>query len=161
MMATTLDGKIAKTSQHFPDWTSKEDKQFFKKESQRHGVVIMGDKTFFTFSAPLPNRLNVVFTLEKNPPPQKGVMWVAGDPKKVLEELEKKGYTSAVLGGGAHLNAQFLKKGLIDEIIVTVEPKIFGEGVSLFNGDFDIDLKLIEVSKINDNSVALRYSVKK
>ena len=68
VMAETLDGKIAKTSNHFPDWTSREDKKFFQRVSKEIGVMIMGDKTFATFPAPLPGRLHVVFTLEENPP---------------------------------------------------------------------------------------------
>ncbi|PJA88044.1 MAG: hypothetical protein CO140_01000, partial [Candidatus Moranbacteria bacterium CG_4_9_14_3_um_filter_40_7] len=78
IMAMTLDGKIAKSSDHFPDWTSKEDKKYFAKVSKEAGVVIMGDKTFFTFPAPLKDRLNVVFTLEENPKPVAGVKWVKG-----------------------------------------------------------------------------------
>ena len=52
-MAITADGKIAKSSDHFPDWTSKEDKKMFVEVTKEHGVVIMGDKTFFTFPKPL------------------------------------------------------------------------------------------------------------
>jgi dihydrofolate reductase len=65
IMATTVDGKIAKTSTHFPDWTSKEDKQFFAKESKKAGVIIMGGKTFDTFPRPLKERLNAVVTADK------------------------------------------------------------------------------------------------
>jgi dihydrofolate reductase len=159
MMAMTMDGRIAKTSDHFPDWTSKEDKKFFNKISREHGVVMMGEKTFATFPSPLPDRLNVVFTLEKDPKPIEGVKWVAGEPEKVLEELEQMGYQSALLGGGAYLNGLFLKKGLIDEIIVTLEPKIFGDGLSLFSGDFDAKLKFSGMEKINEDSIVLRYKV--
>lgn len=159
MMAATADGKIAKNSGHFPDWTSKEDKKLFAETSKEHGVVLMGDKTFFTFPAPLPGRLNVVFTLEKNPPQIESVKWVTGEPEEVLEELKEMGYKSAILGGGSYLNTLFLQKRLIDEIIITLEPKIFGEGLSIFGGDFNIDLDLLEVRKINDHSVVLRYKV--
>jgi len=159
MMAMTLDGKIAKTSDHFPDWTSPEDKKYFAKISKEAGVVIMGDKTFFTFSSPLKDRLNVVFTLDKNPKIIEGVKWVSGEPEKVLEDLEQMGYQSAILGGGANLNGLFLKKKLIDEIYVTVEPKIFGDGLSLFSGDFDLNLKLTGTEKINDNSIVLKYKI--
>jgi dihydrofolate reductase len=159
MMAMTMDGKIAKTSDHFPDWTSKEDKKYFAKISKDAGVVMMGEKTFKTFPSPLPNRLNVVFTLEKNPPGTEGVRWVTGEPEKVIEQLESEGYKSAILGGGAYLNGLFLKKGLIDEIIVTVEPKIFGDGLSLFSGDFDVNLQLLEMEKLNENSMVLKYKV--
>lgn len=159
VMAVTADGRIAKGANHFPDWTSTEDKQFFAKTSKKHGVVIMGDKTFNTFPAPLKERLNVVFTLEKNPKEIEGVRWVSGEPENVLKELEEMGYESAVLGGGAFINGMFLEKGLIDEIAITVEPKIFGDGISLFKGDFDMDLELIDVEKINENSVVLKYKV--
>ena len=159
MMAITIDGKIARSSDHFPDWTSKEDKKLFWKTSKEHGVVMMGEKTFKTFPAPLPGRLNVVFTLEKDPSEIEGVKWVSGEPEKVLEELENMGYKSALLGGGAYLNGLFLKNGLVDEIIVTVEPKIFGDGLSLFSGDFDVDLEFMEMEKINDNSIVLKYKV--
>lgn len=159
MMAVTADGKIAKSSDHFPDWTSKEDKKMFAKISKEHGVVIMGDKTFFTFPKPLPDRLNVVFTLEKNPPEIENVKWVSGEPQKVLEELEGMGYKSAILGGGSFLNTQFLKNKLVDEIYLTIEPKIFGDGLGILGGDFDVNLKLLNVEKINDDSVMLKYKV--
>lgn len=159
VMAMTLDGKIAKTSEHFPDWTSREDKKFFQKISKEARVVIMGDKTFATFPSPLKERLNVVFTPEENPKSIEGVKWVKGKPKDVVRELEEMGYVSAVLGGGAFINGLFLEHKLIDEIYITVEPKIFGEGLSLFKGNFDANLKLIDVEKINDNSVVLKYEV--
>ncbi len=160
MMAITVDGKIAKDENHFPDWTSKEDKKLFAQVSKEHGVVMMGDKTFSTLPSPLPDRLNVVFTLEKNPPETKGVKWVTGDPVKILKELEQEGYKSAVLGGGTFLNTSFLEKKLIDEIILSIEPKIFGNGLSLFSKDFNIDLELLEVKKINEDAIVVRYRVK-
>jgi dihydrofolate reductase len=161
MMAMTADGKIAKTSDHFPDWTSTEDKKMFAKISKEAGVVIMGDKTFATFPAPLKDRLNVIFTLDENPKEIPGVKWVKGEPEDVIMEQEKAGYKSAILGGGSFINGLFLKHKLIDEIYVTIEPKIFGDGLGLFKGDFDIELKLESVEKINDTALFLKYKVKK
>jgi dihydrofolate reductase len=159
MMAMTADGKIAKSSDHFPNWTSKEDKKMFMEVTKEHGVVIMGDKTFFTFPKPLSDRLNVVFTLLENPPETENVKWVTGDPEKVLMELKKMGYKSAVLGGGTYMNSQFLERKLIDEIWLTIEPKIFGDGLGVFGGDFNVDLKLLNVEKINENSIVVKYKV--
>lgn len=161
MMAMTVDGKIARSSNHFPDWTSHEDKKLFAEISKKAGVVIMGEKTFKTFPKPLPERLNVVFSMEENQKEIEGVKWVKGEPKKVLEELEKEGYEEALLGGGAFLNGLFMERGLVDEIIVTLEPKIFGAGLSLFNRELDANLKLQSVEKINVDSVVLKYQVLK
>jgi len=155
----TLDGKIAKNSDHFPDWTSREDKKYFAKVSREAGVVIMGDKTFFTFPSPLRERLNVVFTLDENPKEIENVKWVKGEPENVLKELEEMGYSLAILGGGSFINGMFLKHKLIDEIHITVEPKIFGDGLGLFKGDFDVNLRLIDCEKINEDSMVLKYKV--
>jgi dihydrofolate reductase len=159
MLAQTADGKIAKHDKHNPDWTSKEDKQLFANITKETGVVIMGDKTFYAMPRALPGRLNVVFTLEEKPPETEGVMWVTGEIEPVLEKLKSKGYTQAVLGGGAFLNNQFLKKKLVDEILLTIEPKLFGQGISILSDEFDIDLKLIEHIKLNDSAFAVRYKV--
>lgn len=159
MMAITADGKIAKDSNQFADWTSQEDKKLFAQTSKDCGVILMGENTFKTFPAPLKERLNVVFSEKKDNPEIEGVKWVSGEVEKVLEELEEMGYTKAILGGGSFLNSLFLKKGLIDEIMLTVEPKIFGSGLSLFNQELDANLKLINTEKINENSVLLHYKV--
>ncbi len=157
-MASSLDGKIAKSKDHFANWTSKEDKQVFIQTSKDFGMIMMGYNTFKTFPKPLKNRLNVVFSenAEEN---IEGVKWVKGEPEKVLEELEKMGFKRALLGGGTGINTLFLQKKLINEIILTVEPKIFGSGLSLFNDDFDINLELLELKKINNNSYLVRYKV--
>jgi riboflavin biosynthesis pyrimidine reductase len=70
------------------------------------------------------------------------------------------GYKKAILGGGAFINGLFLKDKLVDEIIIIIAPKFFGEGLSLSNGfDFNYDLKLLETYKINKDSVLLRYKI--
>ena len=159
MMAITADGKIAKDSAQFADWTSTEDKKLFAKTSRECGAVLMGENTFKTFPSPLKERLNVVFSENENNPETDGVKWVSGEPEKVLQELSELGYEKVILGGGSFLNSLFLKKGLINEIMLTVEPKIFGTGLSLFNQDLDANLKLINTEKINENSVLLHYEI--
>jgi dihydrofolate reductase len=159
MMAMTVDGKIAKDKNQFANWTSREDKKLFVEISKTCGVVMMGENTFNTFPAPLKDRLNVVFTEDLNKPAIPGVEWVSGEPELVLEKLEKMGYTSVLLGGGSFLNSLFLEKKLISEIILTVEPKIFGAGLSLFNKDLETDLKLLEIKNLNENTIMLHYQV--
>ena len=82
-----------------------------------------------------------------------------GEPENTLKELEKMGYTSAILGGGSFVNGMFLEHKLVDEIHITIEPKIFGDGLGLFKGDFDVNLKLIDCEKVNEDSIVLKYKV--
>lgn len=159
MMAISADGKIAKDKNQLANWTSPEDKKIFVAESKKHGVVMMGENTFNTFPSPLPNRLNVVFSPDPKPN-YDNVKYVSGEPEKVLEELEQMGYKSALLGGGCFLNSLFLKNKLISEMVLTVEPKIFGSGLSLFDTDHEASLELNSLEKLNDNTFAVRYTVK-
>jgi dihydrofolate reductase len=34
VMALTVDGKIGKSPEHFPDWTGKEDKRIFREQKK-------------------------------------------------------------------------------------------------------------------------------
>ncbi len=159
MMAVTVDGKIAKSKDHFANWTSKEDKQLFVRESKKHGLILMGEDTFKTFPAPLPNRLNVVFSETEKPRQIDNLKYVSGEPELVLKELKDIGYSSALLGGGTFLNSLFLEKKLISEMIVTIEPKLFGQGLSIFSSDVDINLELLELEKINSQAFFARYKL--
>jgi len=159
MIALSADGKIAKDKNQLANWTSPEDKKLFVTESKKHGVVMMGENTFNTFPAPLPNRLNVVFS--ENPKPDyDNVKYVSGEPEKVLIELEQLGYKSALLGGGCFLNSLFLKNKLISEIVLTIEPVIFGQGLPLFDCETSAKLELKALEKLNDNTFAAKYAVK-
>lgn len=163
MLAATVDGKIAKSKTHLASWTSKEDKMSFIKETKKAGVIIMGRSTFATIGKPLPGRLNIILTSspEKFKEEEKrGILeFIKGSPLEVVSLLKRRGYTLAILGGGANTNAKFLEAGLVDELLITVEPKIFGSGVDLFAGSFDVDLELLNVSKLNKNTIQLRYRV--
>lgn len=159
IMAITLDGKIAKNSHHFANWTSPEDKKHFSKISKEFGVMMMGENTFKTLPGILPNRLNVVFSNKKNLKETENLKYVKGEPEKVLDELKKLGYKKALLCGGTFLNSLFLKKKLINTLYITIEPKIFGQGLNLFDNPIDYSLELEGLKKINKNSITLKYKV--
>ncbi len=164
MMAITLDGKIAKTSTQLADWTSPADKKIFVEETKSAGVIIMGKTTYETIGRPLPGRLNVV--LDKNPDISKNIAssleYTNLPPQELLVNLSARGFEKVILGGGATINGLFLKANLIDEIWLTIEPKIFGEGLSLFkDASVDLELKLLEVRKLDKNVIQVRYKVVK
>jgi dihydrofolate reductase len=84
-------------------------------------------------------------------------------PALVVENLANEGYDEMLLVGGAHVATSFLKENLIDEIILTIEPRIFGSGGNfVVDKNLDAYLQLVELQKINDSgTLILKYQVLK
>jgi dihydrofolate reductase len=160
MMAMTLDGRVARTMAHFPDWTEKEDKTLFAKISKQAGVVIMGSRTFDTLGKPLPGRKNVIMTRQRARKSQwDNLVFTDRSAKEILSDLEKEGFSVTVLAGGTIINTLFAEAQLIDEVMVTVSPLVFGSGLSLFENHISMEMTLLEVRRIGDNTVFLHYKV--
>lgn len=160
LMALTADGFTARNSSEFVSWTSGEDKKFFAETSKKAGAVIMGKNTFDTFDGSLNDRLNIVMTSKKIKGDE-NTIYYSGTPENLLMDLEKKGYNEVVLGGGPYTNQTFLEKGLIDFIIITISPLLFGKGLSMFKESLDSKLELIDVWKLDKETVAIKYLLRK
>jgi dihydrofolate reductase len=159
---SSLDGKIAIGSNDPIKWTSKEDRKFFAQESKKAGVVIMGTKTFQLIGKPLPERLNIVY----NPNPEKMhpisnlLEFTNQKPGELLKELEKRRFKKVVIMGGRTIYSLFLKEKLINEIWLTVEGVILGQGISLFEDyDYNVSTQLICCRRLGANSELLKYKV--
>jgi len=85
---------------------------------------------------------------------------------KLLSILSKEGVKTILLEGGGTLNSSFLKKNLIDEMIIALTPYILGSEntVSLFEGlsfpslKTKLALKLKKVQK-SGNEIILNYKI--
>ena len=92
---------------------------------------------------------------------------VSNDIKSLTSLLYQKGFKHVLAEGGPTLLGSFLKMDLIDEIFITIAPKIFGtaknatktlvEGI-LLPPEKIKNLKLLSVKKL-DSEVFLRYRV--
>jgi dihydrofolate reductase len=160
LMAQTLDGKIARHADHFPDWTGRADKQLFVRETRCAGVLIMGSKTFDTIGRPLPGRRNVVMTRDSTRVSQwENLVYTSLSPANILRDLEQEGFERVVLAGGARINTLFAQAGLIDEILVTITPMVFGKGIAMFEDGIHADLALYRAIQIDAERVCLHYRV--
>jgi dihydrofolate reductase len=54
LIATTLDGMMARDSDQLVDWTGKADKKYFIQVTRSAGAMVMGSKTYDTINAPCP-----------------------------------------------------------------------------------------------------------
>lgn len=162
LMAVTADGMIARDSSQIIDWTGKKDKKYFVHITRKSGVMIMGSKTFDMIGKALPGRKNIVMTRDKSRKSHdKDLIFTDKAPGVIIKELNAQGFETAVLIGGTIVNTLFLKENLIDEIHVTIVPRLFGKGLPLFNKSFDTQLELINIEKLGQNHILLKYRVQK
>ncbi|MGH7204420.1 MAG: dihydrofolate reductase family protein [Candidatus Levyibacteriota bacterium] len=171
----SLDGKFTRwTGKNIYEWSSPEDYEHFVKVRSQNNLLVMGSETFLKVKdnpqAGLKaekGRLRVVMTRT----PQKfkqftipgKIEFTNKPPREVVADLEKRGYQQMLFVGGGTLLASFLKENLIDEVWLTLEPKIFGMGNILATGrKLDISLELLSVEKLNKKgSLLLKYSIEK
>ena len=160
MVAITVDGKIARASNHYPDWTGKADKQLYVDITRKAGVMIMGSTTFDIIGRVLPGRKTVVMTRNANRRSDRDdLVFTQAPPEQIINDLASQGYQEAILVGGAKINTVFAEKGLIDELILTISPHAFGTGLSIFSGTVDLKLALKKFWQLDEDTLCLRYRV--
>ena len=167
-MAISLNGIIARESNE-EDFLSNENWQTLVKLSHRTGCVIWGHKTHEivrTWEKKYWNEikdirkvivgLNSIKNLEKD-------CMQATSPKDAIHKLTEENFKEILLSGGSTLNSSFIKEGLVDEIIMNIEPTIIGKGIPVFKfEDFaDVRLKLLDMKKLEEGIVQLDYKVLK
>lgn len=171
IVVASINGKITRRSEsNIYSWTSKEDSDFFFSKISASKLIVMGSSTYEAVRDDIKlkkKKLRIVMTKT----PQKyskeklaGILeFSSEDPLVLVHRLEKKGYRKMLLVGGSKIYASFLKEKLIDEIYLTIEPLIFGDGKDLFSkGDFEASLSLVHVEKLNTRgTLLLKYKVKK
>ncbi|MBI3589214.1 MAG: dihydrofolate reductase [Candidatus Liptonbacteria bacterium] len=160
--AVTMDGKIATHARQFTNWTSKEDKDFLHKLLDRSDVVVVGHNTYKTAKKPLDKRNCIVMTRSVSKIVQKNSKLVFLNPTR--ENLDKfirrMGYRRVAILGGAQTYTYFLEKNLIDEIYLTIEPLVFGRGMSMFESAKVLRryFKLVSVKRLNKKgSLVVHY----
>jgi len=104
-----------------------------------YGAVVMGRVTYdlgrtFGVLDPYPHLDTYVFsrTLEASPHPH--VNATAEDPREVVLRLKSEGGGPIYLCGGGQLAGLLFGAGLVDEVILKVNPFLAGDGVRLLGG---------------------------
>lgn len=162
-MAQTLDGKIAQSADHFPDWTESADKKFFRSQTKEIGNMIFGRTTFETLPGVLPGRLSIVMSRKAGEwdEREKNLIFTSLSPQKILRKLESLGFASAAVCGGAIVNSLFARENLIDELYLTISPVLFGKGMGVFQEDVEMDLELLSSEKIGESTLLAHYKIEK
>ena len=93
-------------------WNLKRDLNRFKNLTSGHHII-MGRKTFESFQKPLPNRVHIVITRQKNYPAPSGVI-VVNSVKEAIESVV--GDDQPFIIGGGEIYEQALKYASVIEL---------------------------------------------
>lgn len=169
VFVATLDGKTTKWGDpHVHRWSSKEDQTYFKQLWKENTLFIMGSATFaFDPMKPTTDYRLIVMTHDpasysKYETPGQ-IEFTNETPKQLYERCAKEGYKQMMVVGGSHIATSFLQDQLIDELWLTLEPRIFGNGSGIVTDvKLDIELRQISCEKVNEQgTMIVKYAVVK
>lgn len=162
-LASSANGMIS-NQRNIPDWLSPEYEQGFMSITQRTKAVIMGKTTYNILAPdylPLKDGSLIVLTHDTTlTPAQPNVIFTGQSPQEIVSLLKSRGHTEAVIIGGTQTVSEFFKAGLVNEVILVVEPVLFDGGLPLFReSGNDFKMKLESVKQLGENTVELHYTV--
>lgn len=169
VFVATLDGKITKWGDPLvATWSSEKDKEYFRKIWNDSRLIVMGSTSYHsTRLKPSSKRLLVVMTKDLSKYINQEVLgqleFTNESPVQLVKRYALEGIEQMVIIGGPHVATSFLKEQLIDELWLTIEPRIFGTGGSLVTEEkLDINLRLISCEKINEQGTLItKYTILK
>ncbi len=127
-------------------------------------ALAMGRGTYdhIAYLDPLPFGARPVFVFTHHPPPPRaGVTFWQESPSRALERWNAMGLGRLYVDGGA-LISQFLRDGLIDDLVLTTVPILLGDGLPLFHPlPVSTQLRLEDVQTWPSGFVNLTYSTVK
>jgi riboflavin biosynthesis pyrimidine reductase len=163
-MAMSLNGIIARPNND-GDFITHQNWITFVQLCKEKGCVIWGRNTQEVrkgwepqYFEDLKGVTKVVISEDENYDPGEGFL-KEKSPKDALQKLTELGFSEVLLSGGSTLNNSFAKEGLINEVIINIEPIIVGTGIPLFRPDvFDLKLEFSSVEH-HEKIIMLKYLV--
>ena len=164
----SLDGCITQHDEEGTTFASAADQQFFRRVLNSFDCCILGANTFAVSQTEIlehlaSERLRIVMTRS----PERYAAFHHADrleltsaqPEALLEDLRRRGKQRCAILGGSEMYTMFLERHLVDELWLTIEPRLFGAGKRLTNGRLDASLRLITHALLAENVLLVKYSV--
>ena len=171
-IATSLDGFIARENGDL-DWLDKASEKIPKDEDCGYNsfisnvdAIIMGRNTYEKVIGfgkwPFEEIKVIVLThlgAGESADPSQNIEFFSGEPENLVERLKIEGAKKIYVDGGKTIT-DFLSRGLIDEIILTIIPVLLGKGIPLFGNMLkEVPLKLNDSKAYDFGFVQLAYKI--
>lgn len=164
-VANSLDGYIAREDGSV-DWLFDPYAHGYEFFYEDVDTVIMGRKTYdqaLSFEeAPYSSKRAIIFSRTAKPSPYAGLEYTSEPPQDVVRKLKEEDGGMIWLVGGREISELLIANELVDELIVSIHPKILISGIPLVaSKDCAVDLKLVTYEVFKSGLVQLRYEIVK
>ena len=182
-VATTLDGYIAREDGSFDDFPWDDDFGSYlletfpetfpavlrgevgRQDNRCFDAVVMGRKTYrvgvkLDITNPYPTLDQYVVSTSMAETPHEDVHLISGDAVGAVRALKEQDGKDIWLCGGGGLASTLHSAGLIDRLIVKLNPIVFGSGIPLFAAEHDTaSLELTDSRTFDSGHVVLWYRI--
>ena len=162
LVAATLDGRIARRDGSFDFFNAAGDAHLADYVASLHhfDAVLMGRKTYeiglaMGVTDPYPFLDSYVFSSSMSESPNERVHLIGESPASWVRGFKQRPGGAIYLCGGAQLAAALLEAGLIDEVVVKLNPLLIGDGLPLFHAIKQPTLLALTGTKTYENGVVL------
>ena len=151
-----LQERLVKDSEHIADYSA---------SFSTYGTVVMGRRTYepglkMGVTDPYPMMETYVFTRTMKESPNPRVKLVSEDAIGVIRRLKEQQGKDIYLAGGANFASMLLEAGLVDEVVLKLNPLLLGSGVPLVTRLRNVSsLELLSTKVYKNGVVLLRYAV--
>lgn len=166
-VAASLDGTIARADGSY-DFLLQEGDHVadFIASFGWFDTVLMGHNTYRVaedvgVTNPYPMLKSYLFSRSLKASPDPAVTLISADAAAAVSELKRGEGKDIWLCGGADLAASLFEAGLVDDVILKLNPVLVGPGIPLFKGGPKVDLELGEHKVYGNGVVLLHYRVKR
>ncbi len=167
-VASTVDGFIGHED-HSVDGFIQEGEHasdYLNALKNDYDVAFMGRNTYdfgarFGVTNPYPWMKQYVFSSSLKESPNEHVQLISSDPSELVQHLKNQAGKDLYLCGGGDLAARFLAANLLDEIILKLNPVLFGAGISLFRQiSKPVQLELKNTRVYSSGVILIRYAIR-
>ena len=136
-------------------------------DNRRFGAVLMGRRTYEVglnagIVSPYPTLRQFVFSRRLPESPSPDVTVVRDDEAAFVARLKREESRDIWLCGGAELAASLVEAGLVDEVILKLNPILFGAGIPLLARAVPtVALDLQELRRFPSGHAWLQYRVRR
>lgn len=162
VVVISIDGRITKGNNGKVFlWSSKEDQRHFRKIKKNAKAIIYGRVSYENDKQAVSDdtRLIVHTRTPSEFTSSEQVTFTSKSPKEVLSILEGENHDEIFLFGGGKIYSMYLEARVVDELWLTLEPKIHGKGTNFIatQKPLDVRFELQSVTNLNKSTLLIKY----